>query len=55
MASKHDMTMPPRDGRRSEPKVKPEDPSYARWRQDLIYAIYGNQEEPIRTKRGRAV
>jgi hypothetical protein len=43
---------------RSRPKPKPEraaDLEYEKWRQDMIYRIYGNQNPPTRTYRGRVV
>ena len=40
----------------SRPKTKPEkaaDLEYEKWRQDMIYSIYGNQNPTIQTVRGR--
>ena len=56
MASMKDKTMPARDGRRSEPKVKSADQEYEEWRRVMIYEIYGRQwDELPATLRGRRV
>jgi hypothetical protein len=39
-----------------DPNRKPEktaDLEYEKWRQDMIYKIYGNQNPPTKTYRGR--
>jgi len=36
-----------------KPAEKTADLEYEQWRRDMIYAIYGPQEEPVKTRRGR--
>ena len=44
--------------RSKDPNRRPEkvaDLEYEKWRQDMIYRIYGNQNPPTRTYRGRVI